>query len=86
MPRKFELFIVLLKGGLRARDLNLKELRLWPRLHHGNVLEFYGYITPRESSEIRTFGLPIVSKLMVNGTAINFVKCNPACNIVSIVC
>ena len=55
-----------------------QEIRAWSRLDHPNVLAFLGYLLED--------GVPsLISEWMENGTAFNYVKTHPNCNIALIV-
>ena len=54
---------------------------MWAKLQHPNVLPLLGYAFDDET------GFPLlVSEWMENGTAWNFVKSNPTCDLMRLVC
>lgn len=56
-----------------------KEIRVWSRLKHPNVLAFLGYALEGEDYPL------LISEWMENGTAMSYVNENPDCDITNMV-
>ena len=56
----------------------MKEIRIWSRLAHKNILPLLGFIIEGEYPSL-------ISEWMENGTALKYVKRNPECDILELV-
>ena len=61
-----------------SRQLLVKEIRIWSRLAHKNILPFLGFIIEGEYPSL-------ISEWMENGTALNYVRENPDTDILELV-
>lgn len=55
-----------------------KEVKIWSSLDHPNLLPLYGF-SVEDDDEALNFSF--ISEWMENGTADNYVRSNPDCNI-----